>query len=156
MIQALQSQPGPDKTHEGWNKLDAELVLPCQIKCGEALPSDPERRLVMAVLLEAVNDVLRTTFSQSEVSRRNSEDALRWIASNKNDHLLSFESVCDLLDIDPSALRKRLVELVEMEEASMNANASPDLPSRIASVTREPSRLPRRRMWFPVDQRQAS
>lgn len=42
--------------------------------------------------------------------RREKETAEQWIKSEASDYLFSFRSLCDHLDMNPSAVRKRLCE----------------------------------------------
>lgn len=82
--------------------LDAQVILPDQIAPRRAL--DPERRLMLAVLQEAVASYL--------ADRRGVRDNLReveqWFASDDTTWPYSFGNLCDALGLDRSAVRRAL------------------------------------------------
>jgi hypothetical protein len=68
-----------------------------------------ERRLVTAVLRQALDDLNDHRFGTDPNARRIFDSAMGWIFSTReddgDDHL-SFLRVCDLLALDPSYLRR--------------------------------------------------
>lgn len=59
-----------------------------------------ERRLCLAILEDAIGCVLGT------VPSRHRADALAWIMDDRVDYIFAFIPICDLLGIQPSALRR--------------------------------------------------
>ena len=69
---------------------------------------DGERRLMVAILEDAV-DVYRKQLGARDRKRRQLfEDAEAWIESADRSWIFSFENICDVLGIDASYLRKGL------------------------------------------------
>ena len=62
----------------------------------------PERRLAMAILRDAIECY------QNARSSTDFTEAEGWILSRERGYLFSFESICELLDIDPGWLRRGL------------------------------------------------
>ncbi len=67
-----------------------------------------EQRLMLAVLVDAINLVLRNR----DRNRSASQEASTWIFASGVARWLSFDLACDALGLNPEWLRKRLVELL--------------------------------------------
>jgi hypothetical protein len=70
--------------------------------------SVPEKALMFAVLVEAVETYQRLAFPKSRRKTRAFVEAERWFASRNTDYLFSFQNVCELLGFDPAFLRRGL------------------------------------------------
>lgn len=70
-------------------------------------PVQPERRLMLAVLSDAI--VLFQTGGSQMTERRDLEDAHRWILSDDRSWVFSFVNVCDTLGIAFQPLRRALL-----------------------------------------------
>jgi len=68
----------------------------------------PERRLVAAVLEDAVECYQKHLRARDEKTRQLFLDAEEWICSDDRSWPFSFENVCDLLQINPTYLRRGL------------------------------------------------
>jgi len=68
----------------------------------------PERRLMLAVLEEAVNDHQRHVVASGTAGRRLFCEAHAWIASHDTQWPYSFVNICEALGLDPGALRAGL------------------------------------------------
>ena len=80
------------------------VLLPSQAVDGtRAASASGERRLMAAVLTDAIQVYLKGR-RQSLLFR----EAERWIESSDRGWLLSFENVCDVLQIDAGLLRRAL------------------------------------------------
>lgn len=66
-----------------------------------------EQRLMLAVLVDAINIVRGSRFAAGR-KRRSFAEAGRWIFARDNSRLFSFENVCEALDINPRVLRGQL------------------------------------------------
>ncbi len=93
-------------------KLDESLVpdviLPAQFHTeARALP-DPERRLRLAVLEDAIRYFQRYLDATDCRERVLYEDAVDWFSSPDRSEPFSFENVCDALHLDPDYIRQGL------------------------------------------------
>jgi hypothetical protein len=70
---------------------------------------EPERRLVVAVLEDAVDCFQKHIHARDDKARRLFLDAEEWICSQDRSWPFSFENVCDLLQINPAYLRRGLI-----------------------------------------------
>ena len=68
--------------------------------------SSGERRLMLAVLEDALRTVLRARLGRSSDTWVREE--LCWFMSEDRSHPFAFEVICDVLDLDASWLRRRL------------------------------------------------
>jgi len=87
-------------------------ILPSQyfdVSGGHRLTA--EQRLMLALLADAINVYQQGARSHATRKRLLFVDAERWIMSHAQaTHAFSFETVCDALGINPSVLRRRLIE----------------------------------------------
>lgn len=86
-------------------------ILPAQYQeVASARVGLPHRRLMLAVLQTAIDDV-RSTRPQGVDGRstlREHDGARAWVASCDRSWPFSFENVCEAVGIDPGALRRAL------------------------------------------------
>jgi hypothetical protein len=87
------------------------LFLPCaysDISGGYALTG--EQRLMLALLVDAINVYQKGAMSHDARARRLYVDAEYWIMANGvSPNVLSFDNVCDALGIHPALLRRRII-----------------------------------------------
>ena len=69
---------------------------------------DGERRLMVAVLEDAVDVYRKQAGARDRKRRQLFEDAEAWIESDDKSWIFSFENICDVLGIDATYLRKGL------------------------------------------------
>jgi hypothetical protein len=70
---------------------------------------DGETRLVFAVLEDAVRCYVKTVNSSRRSDREQFEEVQQWFRAEARGHSpFSFEYICDVLEIEPAALRERL------------------------------------------------
>jgi hypothetical protein len=90
------------------SRFEAEPILPAQFfdgrKTNEAL--EPEKRLMLAVLTDAVHCYQVGCDAQKTSRIRAFREAEEWLFSAKGYGPFSFENVCDTLDITPDYMRK--------------------------------------------------
>lgn len=67
-----------------------------------------EQRLMLAVLVDAINVLQNWQGGGSACKRRNFAEAAQWVNTRGASHPFSFDSVCDALEIDSELLRSRL------------------------------------------------
>lgn len=97
--------------------LQPDTVLPMQYfatlrRKGE---HEPERRLVIAVLQDAVDCFQKHMLSRDRKQQQLFRDAEEWISSTDRSWPFSFENVCDLLQINSEYLRRGLITWKDQE-----------------------------------------
>jgi hypothetical protein len=86
-----------------------DVILPAQFfgaMGGGGLCS--EQRLMLAVLVDAINILQGWTRMGSARKRRAFAEAAHWVITSGTNYPFSFDSVCDALGIDSAILRERL------------------------------------------------
>ena len=87
----------------------ADIILPSQYYGSVgSVGLSGEQRLMLAVLVDAVNVLQSWKGSASARKRRNCAETVQWVSARGTCHPFSFESVCDALEIDSELLRSRL------------------------------------------------
>jgi hypothetical protein len=91
----------------------ADIILPSQYfaMVGSAGRSG-EQRLMLAVLLDAINILEGWRGTGSARKRRNFAEAGAWVNNRRAAHPFAFDSICDALEIDADRLRSRLQRLI--------------------------------------------
>ncbi len=84
---------------------------------------EPERRLVVAVLQDAVDCFQKHLRARDRKARQLFVDAEEWICSEDRSWPFSFENVCDLLQINAEYLRRGLISWKERELHGLNERA---------------------------------
>jgi len=69
---------------------------------------DGERRLMIAVLEDAVNCFMKQLHATDPKARQLFLDAEEWIRANDRTWFFAFANVCDTLDLDPDYVREGL------------------------------------------------
>jgi hypothetical protein len=86
----------------------ADIILPSQYYGSRGSVRSGERRLILAVLVDAINDLQSWKGVGSARKRRNCAEAALWVNTRGSCHPFSFDSVCDALEIDSELLRSQL------------------------------------------------
>lgn len=91
--------------------LQPDTLLPSQYAAIMKRKSahEPERRLVVAVLEDAVDCFQKHVRAHDPKAQQLFMDAEEWICSEDRSWPFSFENVCDLLQINPEYLRRGLL-----------------------------------------------
>jgi hypothetical protein len=95
-----------DVTHD-LSYADAELLAQENV-CRQRI-AEPERRLMLAVLLDAVVCVQRRGATPAGPLRSERQEAERWIRSNDQSWPCSFVNVCEALGLAHEPLRRALL-----------------------------------------------
>lgn len=82
---------------------------------------EPERRLAIAVLQDAVDCYQKHFRARERKARQLFVDAEEWIASEDRSWPFSFDNVCDLLQINPEYLRRGLAVWKERQQTDGSA-----------------------------------
>jgi hypothetical protein len=73
---------------------------------------EPEKRLMLAILEDAVQCFQNNGFAQSVRGRRIFQEARKWIVDADRDWIFSFENVCEALGLNPAYVRAGLRRMV--------------------------------------------
>jgi hypothetical protein len=94
---------------------EPEVVLPAQMPWGARCDGTTSgaRALMLAILEDAMLCIKRGRRRRHPRTRRLAAEAETWVRSDSREWLFSFASICDVLGIDPDALRARLLTHVE-------------------------------------------
>lgn len=100
------------RQRQGIDDLAPETIVPAQFHSGRRVDASsmPEKRLLLAVLEEALATLRKYAGSRSANGQRLYREVHHWFASNEASWPCSFVSVCDALGIEPSRLRRGLAE----------------------------------------------
>ena len=112
--------------------LTPDAILPSQFygsRRGSA-ENEPLRRLMFAVLEDAVRTFMRNFGSRSGQKRLEFVEADHWLFKNKDDGPFSLDSVCHVVGISPGDLRRRLLlwrsqKIAQSRSAAGNTASSP-------------------------------
>jgi hypothetical protein len=87
-----------------------DTLLPSQYfdRIRRRASSDGERRLMVAILEDAVDVYRKQAGARDRKRRQLFEDAEEWIESDDTSWLYSYQNICDVLGIDAGYLRKGL------------------------------------------------
>jgi hypothetical protein len=70
------------------------------------IPLERERRLVLAILEEAVRSYQRYAFATNRRGRRLFGETCEWFDAHDDPWIFSFENICHALDLDPDHIRE--------------------------------------------------
>jgi hypothetical protein len=122
----------------------ADIILPSQyfesIGC---VGLSGEQRLMLAVLVDAINVLQSWQGGGSARKRRNFADAAQWVNIRGTAHPFSFDNVCAALEIDSALLRSRLRILTVRSANSARCSAIVNL--RLRELSRSQQSRSRRR-----------
>lgn len=91
-----------------------DVILPSQFfeLVGGAQTFSCEQRLLLAVLIDAINVLVDSRVSPNPRKRNSFDEASCWVFADGIPSPLSFRHVCDALSVDAESLRRRLSELL--------------------------------------------
>jgi len=89
--------------------LDAQAIVPESYPTVAAALWQPERRLMLAVLEDAIDAYLDNVGAPRGNRRVRFNEAASWFRSNDTEWPFSFVCICDALGIDPALIRRMLV-----------------------------------------------
>lgn len=107
----MKAVASPLPVRDGNNLFELDTILPDQyyatFKRGNY--GDPEKRLMEAILEDAVSCLSKNPRTSTRQQRRAHEDAVHWInVQGEDDWIFSFASVCESLGFDPNFMRRGL------------------------------------------------
>jgi len=81
-------------------------------------PLDPEKRLMLAVLEDAIACFQKYIFARDGRGKNLFHAAEKWIMEEGNDWLFSFENICEVLGFNPEYVREGLIRWKEAKLAA--------------------------------------
>jgi hypothetical protein len=126
-------------------QLEPDLVLPIQFR--RASIASAEKRLLLAVLEEAVATYQRHLAEGDRKGLTTFADAEAWFASEDGSRLYSFVGICDALGLDPTYVRSGLTLWADRQRRRSPETPSPPyrLPFPRVNGKRNRTQVPRRR-----------
>lgn len=82
---------------------------------------EPEQRLMLAILEEAVKCYQDNFLTRNRSGRRLFAEAESWIIEGGSDWIFSFDNVCDSLDLNPEYMRRGLLHWKEKNRQSQSS-----------------------------------
>ena len=101
--------------------LSLNLVMPSQF-FPEGGDGPGERRLMRAVLKDALTVLFKYDATQDRRGQRLLADAQHWLESDDADWPFSFVNVCDALGLEPSCVRERVARYRAAQRARPGAS----------------------------------
>ncbi|MBM4268865.1 MAG: hypothetical protein FJ144_19995 [Deltaproteobacteria bacterium] len=100
----------PNVENEGRHLFEPEIPTPEQMAdgLGGQRGSQPERRLMAAVLEDAIFTYERYAGDDEESEREIFREVERWLHSSDSHWLFSFERICETLGLEPTAVRRTI------------------------------------------------
>jgi hypothetical protein len=90
-----------------------DVILPSQFfESVGARAFSSEQRLMLAVLIDAINVLGDSRISPNRRKRKSFNDASSWVFAESIRSPLSFDHVCEALSVDAEGLRRRLSALL--------------------------------------------
>jgi len=80
-------------------------------------PLEPERKLMLAVLEDAIACFQNFIFARDKKGKLTFRETKEWIFKEHSDRLFSFENICEVLGFDPDYIRQGLMRWKEKELA---------------------------------------
>ena len=92
--------------------LEPDVFLPAQFygSAGLSRKLDGEKRLMIAVLKDAVECLDKYRGSRSSAGQCEYQSAVKWVEDTDTEWHFSFTNICDLLGFDPDYLREVLLK----------------------------------------------
>ena len=113
-LTALESTPSPEETtaavFEPWALLGTQWTV------AHTQRASGEKRLMAAVLADAIRLYLKYAQSPTVGGRREFRETADWVESRDRRELYGFQSICETLGIDTERLRVRLRALAASDD----------------------------------------
>jgi hypothetical protein len=92
--------------------IEPDTFLPSQFygTGGLSRQLDGEKRLMIAILKDAVECLDKYRSQRSAPARSQYQNALEWVQDKNTEWLFSFTNICDLLGFDPDYMREVLLK----------------------------------------------
>jgi len=104
-----------DETTAALFQLDTLLPVQYFETFRRTIPIEPEKQLMLAVLGDALACYQKYLAARKRKGGNLFREADEWIFGKDDDHLFSFENVCEVLGLDPPYVRRLLVQWKEAQ-----------------------------------------
>jgi hypothetical protein len=121
--------------HDTGRLFEPDTILPTQFYAmfKNSQYREPERRLMVAILEDAVSCLSTDPHGNNLRQRKQYEEAQHWVTTDEDgEWIFSFRNICEVLGMDPSYLRRGLIR--SKTNSPMRGN------SVIAMTRRRPAR----------------
>jgi hypothetical protein len=125
------------------SKKIAALFQPGTLLAGESLDerhrrtlAEPEKRLMLAVLAEAINGFQDDHSARRGNRKRLFDEVQRWILEAQGNWVFGFENICSALALNPEYIREGLVRWQKKQLS--NRRSAPLWEGTTVSVRRQP------------------
>ena len=123
---------------------EPEIILPSQFfRTVPAATERPEKRLMLAVLQDAIATLLKHTGSNRPRARRLVRETQQWISAAEGEWPFSFENICAALDLDAGAMRAGLQRVMHQRPSASLARVVPFSVARHVAGKRHRIAVPR-------------
>ena len=102
-----------DETTAALFQLDTLLPVQYFETFRRRTPIEPEKKLMLAVLADALTCFQKYLAARRKKGQNLFREADEWIFGAADDHLFSFENVCEVLGLDPPYVRRLLLQWKE-------------------------------------------
>ena len=99
-------------SHDTGRLFEPDTILPTQFYAlfKNSQSREPERRLMVAILEDAVSCLLTDLQGSNLRQRKQYEEAKAWVTTDEeSEWIFSFKNICEVLGMDPSYLRRGLI-----------------------------------------------
>ena len=121
-------------------RLEPDMVLPSQFFAGHKRTAytDGERRLMLAVLEDAVRCFRKRMRARDAKGRQLFREAEEWFTATDRSWFFSFANVCEALDLDADYVREGVLAWRDDERtlrlAARHARAAGDVPAPLQTA----------------------
>jgi hypothetical protein len=124
-----------------------DVLLPTQMMARRYSPTAPVERLMLAVLEEAISTYQRRLVARSSRAERELDDVQQWIESDDTSWPFSCASICHVLGLDVTRLRRELRRWRDGTRRGVDANgrATPRYVTPFRRIAGSRSRITLRR-----------
>ena len=119
--------------HDTGKLFEPDTILPTQFYAmfKNSQYREPERRLMVAILEDAVSCLSTDLHRCNLRQRKQHEEAKAWVtAEEESEWIFSFKNICEVLGMDPSYLRRGLVRPVTGSRIRSSSIVTTRRPSR--------------------------
>lgn len=81
------------------------VLVESMVDAGRGCAVGPERALFAALLFDGVQQYMNYVLATAPAAKSRYREAFNWVNSHDDEYVFSFNSCCDALGIDPTALR---------------------------------------------------
>ena len=103
-----------DETAAALFQLDTLLPVEYFDTFRRTIPIEPEKKLMLAVLADALTCFQKYLSARKRKGKNLFREAEEWIFGDNDDHLFSFENICEVIGLDPQYVRRLLSRWKEM------------------------------------------